>query len=491
MGRSHVLLLTVILACGGPAGEPGVPRERDGVPLPSPSLSPDGPPFPTLGDYFGPGEYASRRRRLGAEIGDGVVLLLGSKEPVDTREERRFDPYYAPQEFKQTEAVIYLTGVQEPAAVLLLQPRRSQLTVYLPDPDPTARQRLAALGIEELRPLSRFEEDAAALVAANPPFYLLQRNGPDGFQGARPEAGEGFSKLLPSLSQGTMPEDLVVARFRAAFPGAEVRNLLPPLQRTWKLKSAAELRLMRDVTRISVAGLLQGLRRLRPGMSERQLAGWIEGQMRRHGAQRLAYSADIQSGPNSLLSYVQLFRDYDKLDRIMQAGEIVLVDHSAEFNYYQSDIARTVPVDGRFSPEFRALYELHLLAHRGGLAGLRPGVSWAQVGQTAAAAVAERLPALPPDWLRRAAERFVERYRGEDSRPGHFLGTNLRIHDDSRSPLVPGQVMAYEMVMEAPEMGLRTIIEDTVAITPEGYENFSSELPTDVDEIERIVGKER
>ncbi len=444
-----------------------------------------GPPFATLADYFEAEEYAERRARLAEETGGGAVLLLGSKDPMDAWDEHRFDPYFRIREFKQTEPMIYLTGIEEPGAVVLFHPERA--SVFLPEGGEAegARERLASLGLEDVQSLSAFEEALGSEVAAGP-LYVLQREPRAGGVGFG--TGERFSDLLPSRAAGTMPEDLVADRIRARFPGSEVRNLLPALRRTWKAKSPAELRLMRDVAQISVGGLIEGLRHIRPGVSDREIAGRIEGEMRRRGAQRLAYSADIQSGPNLLESFVTLFRDYDARNRTMQAGDHVLVDHSAEFNYHISDIARTVPVNGTFSPEYRALYDLYLVAHWAGLEATRPGNSWSEVGNAAARAVADRLDLLEEEWLREAAEAFVSRYSREGSGPGHFLGTNISIHSDHTSPLVPGQVIAYELVLAAPERGLRVTLEEVVAVTEDGHEILSTGLPTTVAEVEAIVG---
>ncbi len=478
-----VLGLLVGSACGGTseegAAEPGQAPAVAGAPA-------DGDtPFATLADYFDPEEYADRRARLAEEAGGGAVLLLGSKDPMDAWDEHRFDPYFRIREFKQTEPMIYLTGLEEPGAVVLFHPERA--SVFLPDggEGEGARERLASLGLDDVQPLSAFEEALGAEMAAGP-LYVLQRERAEGGVGFG--TGERFSDLLPSLAAGTLPEDLVAERIRVRFPGSEVRNLLPALRRTWKAKSPAELRVMRDVAQISVGGLIEGLRYIRPGVSDREIAGRIEGEMRRRGAQRLAYSADIQSGPNLQQSFVALFRDYDAQNRIMQAGEHVLVDHSAEFNYHVSDIARTVPVNGSFSPEYRALYELYLVAHWAGLEATRPGNSWSSVGNAAAQAVADRLGTLEEEWLREAAERFVSRYSREGAGPGHFLGTSISIHSDQTSALVPGQVIAYEMVLSSPERGLRVTLEDVVAVTEDGHEILSVGLPTTVVEVEAIVG---
>lgn len=440
-----------------------------------------------LSDYFDAAEYAGRRTRLAAETDAGVVLLFGSKDPMDAWDERRFDPYFRLREFKQTEDVIYLTGVEEAGAVVLLQGDEG-VSVLLPDAanNAEALDRLAALGISDVQPLSSLEDRLEAAVEGGLPLFMMQRERAEGGVGFG--TGEKFSDLLPSLTAGTMPEDLVADRIRRRYRGTEVLNLLPALRRTWKAKSPAEIRLMRDVAQISVAGLIEGLRHVRPGVADREVASRIEGEMRRKGAQRLAYAANIQSGPNLQKSFVQLFRDYDGGNRIMQTGEVVLIDHSAEFNYHISDIARTVPVDGTFSPEYRALYELYLVAYWAALDAIRPGNTWIEVGNAASDAVTDQLDSIEEDWLLKSATTFVERYGQPTGGPGHFLGTNISIHNDRTSPLVPGQIMAFEMVLTAPEFGLRVTLEDVVAVTEDGHDVLSAGLPTTVDEVEELVG---
>ena len=429
----------------------------------------------------------ARRTRLAAETDAGVVLLFGSKDPMDAWDERRFDPYFRLREFEQTESVIYLTGVEEASAVVLLE-GDGGVSVLLPDEADSeeVRERLLELGIDDVQPLSSLEDRLTSAVEGGLPLFMMQRERSEGGVGFG--TGENFSDLLPSLAAGTMPEDLVADRIRARFRGTEVLNLLPALRRTWKAKSPAEMRLMRDVAQISVGGLIEGLRHVRPGVADREVAGRIEGEMRRRGAQRLAYAANIQSGPNLQKSFVALFRDYDGGNRIMQAGEIVLVDHSAEFNYHISDIARTVPVSGTFSPEYRALYELYLVAYWAALDAIRPGNTWIEVGNAASAAVADQLDAIEDEWLRDAANTFVRRYGADSGGPGHFLGTNISIHNDRTSPLVPGQIMAFEMVLSAPERGLRVTLEDVVAVTADGHDVLSAGLPTTVAEVEATVG---
>ena len=96
---------------------------------------------------------------------------------------------------------------------------------------------------------------------------------------------------------------------------------------------------------------------------------------------------------------------YDTANRTMKAGELVLVDHSAEVNYYVCDLARTVPVSGQFDPDQRLAYETYLAAYDAGLAAIRPGVPYLRAGEVAAETMRSRIAQLP-EWLRKAAESF-------------------------------------------------------------------------------------
>ncbi len=168
----------------------------------------------------------------------------------------------------------------------------------------------------------------------------------------------------------------------------------------------------------------------------------------------------------------------------MREGEFVLVDHSAEVNYYVCDLARTVPVSGRFSADQRIAYETYLAAYQAGLAQIRAGNPYMRAAQNAAEEMKRRLPQLP-EWMRKPAETFVERTAGH--RPGHFLGMNLHVHEDYDSPLQPGQVVAYEPTLQVPDRGWRITIEDSILVTEKGNEVLSRSIPWSVDGIEKLM----
>ena len=250
------------------------------------------------------------------------------------------------------------------------------------------------------------------------------------------------------------------------------------------MKDDEEIAALRRAAQISTRGIMAGIATVAPGVDEREVAAEIELAFKRAGAQFTAYSADIQSGPNSMRGFIDIFGSYDLENRTMEAGELVMVDHSAEVNYYVSDLARTVPVSGRFNPEQRLAYETYLAAYEAGLEALGPGVPFMRAGEMAAQTMKERLDGLP-DWLRGPAERFAERVGKR--RSGHYLGMNMHIHEDYTSPLRPGQVMSYELHLYIPDKGWRITVEEVVLITNDGHEVFTKELPRSADGIEKLM----
>jgi Xaa-Pro aminopeptidase len=223
-------------------------------------------------------------------------------------------------------------------------------------------------------------------------------------------------------------------------------------------------------------------------VDEREVAAEIEYSFKKSGAQLIAYGADLQSGPNGFRSFIDVDASYDLRNRTMEAGEVALVDHSAEANYYVSDLARTVPVSGRFTADQRLAYDTYLAAYEAGLAAIKPGTPYMEAGRAAGRALEAKLPSLP-DWLRGPAADFAKSVAA--GTPGHFLGMNLHIHDDYTSPLVPGQVVAYESAFKIPARGWRFTAEDVVLVTRDGHEVLSSDLPRSADGIEALMPTNR
>jgi Xaa-Pro aminopeptidase len=188
-------------------------------------------------------------------------------------------------------------------------------------------------------------------------------------------------------------------------------------------------------------------------------------------------------------SFIELFNDYDKFDRVMEAGEVMLVDLSCEHNYFKTDLARTAPVSGTFTREQRALYDLYLVAYRAALATIRPGATQRDIALASVEALKKELPKLDSDSLRRGAESYIKRH--ESGAPlGHYVDYYIGGAGDPSKPLVPGQVFVIEPVMALPALNnFRVTLEDMILVTESGYEVLSRILPMEAAEIEKVIAE--
>ncbi len=480
------VLLAVSLAMGACERPDGAPPEGIAAASgPAAGTSAAGK-FRTTRDVFSPETFAARRARLAELIPGGLVVLLGGKGIIDAWEEHRHDPTFRFNPFRQEENLFYLTGAEIPGIAVILDMADGAARVYVPERTRAIEAELERLGLGAGAPHSMddFEDDLAGLIADRP-VYMLTRHA-EGMSASESFAWpSGYAPFLPS--PGSFREDMIRAAFQRRFPDARVHSVVPAMEELRKVKDAEEIEAIREAVWVSAAGLRAGLAAIGPGVDEREVAAEIEYVFKRAGAQLPAYAADVQSGPNSMHSFIDVFASYDLANRTMQEGEMVLMDHSAEVNYYISDLARSVPVSGRFSADQRLVYDTYMEAYEAGLDAIEPGVPFMKAARVAAATMRERYESLP-DWFQEGAADFIERFEGY--RPGHFLGMNLHIHEDYESPLQPGQVMAYELHLYVPERGWRITVEDVVLVTDEGYEILSNDLPREAEEIERVMAGE-
>lgn len=298
-------------------------------------------------------EYAGRRDSLAARIGNGVVIGFGARTPVTD---------YGP--FFQIPAFRYLTGYLYADASFVLvvrgghgvttlfvnrsSPRRS--LYYGEEPDSAALVKDLGLASRDAGDLSAV---ADSLASAGLKVYGLRD-----FQAA------DFARA-DSLTRGGQ----FLRALAAKHPGVTIQDAHPMVDQLRARKSDAELALIRRATDISVEGHIELMRRAEPGMHEYDLQAIIESAFRRGGAERAAYGSIVGAGSNG----AQLH--YMKGRREMRPGEVVVIDAGAEFSGYATDITRTIPVSGTYSPEQRALYQIVRDGQAAAERNSRPGMS--------------------------------------------------------------------------------------------------------------------
>jgi Xaa-Pro aminopeptidase len=301
-----------------------------------------------------PAEYAARRDSLAARIDSGVVVAFGGRTPV------------VPERFVQLPAFRYLTGFLEPDAALVIvarpgatratlftserDPRRALYDGFPPDSAEVARR----TGIEA-RSIGALPARLDSLAGSGLPFYTLH-------DFATADAAE-----TDSLTRGAH----YLRRFAEGHPGLAVRDAHPILDSLRTRKSPAEQAMLRRAIDITVGGLREVMRALKPGMWEYEVEAMFQSAFRRTGGDGSAFVAIVGSGPHSTQYH------YNANDRQIRRGEVVVMDVGAGYGGYAADVTRTLPANGRFSPEQRAVYQIVRDAQAAAERVLRPGATFA------------------------------------------------------------------------------------------------------------------
>jgi Xaa-Pro aminopeptidase len=440
-------------------------------------------PTPYFTDVFPLEEFQERRTRVLDAIGDGVAILHGAPEMA------------AEVAFRQNNQFFYLTGVEVPRAVLVLDGRTRQATLYLPPP---RRERYNGLDLGPGEEASRIAGVQAVLPrdALTGAVARVLQEGRPLYTAFRPEVRGGGSTgeaVAHAMATATDPWDgrmsreaAFIQRLRAVAPGVEIRDLDPILDVMRFVKSPREIAVMREVTRITGEGILEAMREAAPGRREYELSAAAEWIFRRHNAQGPGYFPLSAAGPNMIYSH------YHRGLRALADGEMVQFDYAPDWKYYTSDISRVFPANGRFSPRQREFYTIYLRLYQALMTSIGPHVPVREVALRAGARMQAIIAAssITDPKVRAAAEAFAARYASGQPRMGlgHSLG--LEVHDVTagrKDFLQPGELFTIEPAIVIEDEALAMRIEDVILVTADGYENLSAFVPIEIADVERAM----
>lgn len=428
-------------------------------------------------------EFARRRRQLMRMIGRGGIAIL----PAAPTRVRNRDVEYA---YRQDSDFHYLTGFPEPEAVAVLMPGREhgEYVLFCRDRDPlreTWDGRRAGPegavrdhGADDAFPIGDIDDILPGMLEHSERVYYTM-----GLSGEFDQRLLGWVNQLRAAAKSgvTTPTEFVA-----------LDHLLHDMR---LFKSRGEVAAMRKAAKIAAAAHVRAMRACRPGMMEYEIEAEFLHEFRRHDA-TTSYHPIVGSGANGcILHYVE---NRDRLEE----GDLLLIDAGCEYDYYASDITRTFPVSGRFSPEQRALYEVVLEAQLAAIDKVRPGNHWDDPHDTAVRVLTRGLVRLGllkgrvPNLIKNGDYRRFYMHR-----TGHWLG--LDVHDvgdykvgEEWRILEPGMTLTVEPGLYiAPGSrgvakkwwGTGIRIEDDVLVTGSGPDVLSADAPKDPDEIERLM----
>ncbi|HET9371793.1 MAG TPA: aminopeptidase P N-terminal domain-containing protein [Vicinamibacterales bacterium] len=439
-------------------------------------------------DVFPAEEFAGRRQKVMAQIGEAVAVVRGTTEP----------PGEMP--LRQNNQFFYLTGVVEPRAAAIIDGRSKRTTIFLLPrnerretsaygpaltPGPEA---VKATGAEAVVDVEGFSAAIQTLAAEGRTIYTPHRAEVLGSQSSGDPTRLWAANQRDPWDGRTSRELQFVEKLKAAAPRSEIKDLDPILDALRAVKSAREIAVIREATRIAGLGIMEAMRDARPGMYEYELQADAEFVFKKHGAFGPSYFALVATGPNTYYTH------YHRATAKLADGDLVQFDYAPDFKNHQSDVTRIFPANGRFSPRQREMYTIYLRLYQALLTSIEVHATPADVVREAVG----KMDRVMTDFtftdakVRAAAERMVAGFRNRTNvrSLGHNVG--LEVHDVGglqAETFEPGRIFTIEpqFRIEDEHLGLR--LEDMILITETGVEIMSAFVPIEIADIEKLMAE--
>lgn len=429
-------------------------------------------------------EYQARRHRVLEQVGDDAIVIIPSAhELIRTGDSTHY--------FRQRSDFYYLTGFDEPEAVLVLMRKDKQDKFIL-------FNRINDKQKEQWEGKRLGQEGAVKVLGATEayPYETLQEK--------LPSLLENYREIYFPIGQCEAFDRCIISAMsslkrmvrRGVKAPEKIYNIETILHEMRLIKSEAELDIMRKAAQISVEAHKQAMKMCKPGLYEYEIEAEVIYTFKRLGCEQVAYTPIVGGGGNTCT--IHYITNREKLND----GDMLLIDAGGEFHNYASDITTTFPVNGKFSQEQKAIYELVLKAQQAAVALVRPDLRWDELQKTIVRILTEGLVEL--GILQGDVTNLIEHggYRPFYMHlSGHWLG--LDTHDvgsykteDAWRVLKPNMVLTVEpgLYIQAGSEGvdpkwwdIGVRIEDDVRVTENGSEVLTKGLPRTVAEIEAFM----
>jgi len=431
-----------------------------------------------------PNEFKERRIRLMEQMDEGSIAII----PSSVEQIRNNDVHYP---FRQNSDFQYLTGFEEPDSLCILMPGREQAEYvlfvrdkdkdreiwdgYRAGPDGAVEE----FGADDAFPVDDIDDILPGLMEGKTRVYAHM--GVD--SGFDHQLMTWLNQIRSKVRQGAVPpEDF-----------SDIAHLLHDMR---LIKSRQEIALMADAAKISATAHKRAMQICKPGVWEYQLQAAIEHDCMMAGSPRPAYSAIVGGGKNGCVLH------YVENNQKLKDGDLVLIDAGAELQYYASDITRTFPVNGAFSTEQRAIYDLVLKSQHGAINAVKPGAHWNEPHLVTTQILTEGLVAL--GLLEGDVAQLIEDEAYKEffmHKTGHWLGMDVHDVGDYKvggewRVLEPGMALTIEPgIYISPSnedvdekwRGIGVRIEDDVVVTKDGCDVLSEGVPKEAAEIEALM----
>ncbi|MBZ5535664.1 MAG: aminopeptidase P N-terminal domain-containing protein [Acidobacteriia bacterium] len=418
--------------------------------------------------------YRARRAAVMDKLKDGVIVIFGLKESEQSDADLT--------RFRQDDYFYYLSGWDEPGAILMLLPKgRQNIATAMFPGEQTNREILFLANRDPVRErwtgpkLGPVDKQTATLTGF--PLVLPLDRFPIEMSNAL-SAGQTIYTILPLATANLRlsREQEKAEQLKALAPFAEIHDARSSIDNLRQVKGKSEVAFLQKAVDASVDAHLAAMKAIKPGVFEYQVAALLKYTWENAGCERAAYAPIVGSGFDSTVLH------YNQDDQPMLSGQTVVVDAAGEFSGYAADITRTYPVSGKFTERQKQIYELVLGAQEEAVNAIVPGKT-----------LLRGLTQVVKDYFKKSPLRGP---KGEDDTldhyfihgTGHWLG--LAVHDvgDYNRPIDKNMIFTIEPGLYIPEENLGVRIEDDYMVNGEGkIVKLSSRLPSSIQEVERSM----
>jgi len=394
---------------------------------------------------------------------NSITLLFAGEAPYKSADET-----YA---FTPNRNFYYLTGIDREKMILMLVKTNDKVdeTLFIQKSDPIMARWIGEKmlgdeakeisGIENIKFVGEFEEILGSILDRTKIDHLyldLER--------------QEFNISMPTSQRFAK---VVIER----YPYLKIKNIYHEIASLRLIKSKEEIQLMREAIDITDRGIKELMKNSKVGMKEYQIEAYFDFTLKSSGVTDYAFQSIVASGENATVLH------YVKNNTELQDGKLVLLDLGAQYKYYNADISRTFPVNGKFTKRQKQIYNVVLKAQEAVTAIAKPGIMFSVLNETAKKVLGEGCIEL--GLIKETSELSKYYFHGVS----HYLGLDTHDVGNRNMELKVGMVCTNEpgLYIEEENIGIR--IEDDLLITEDGCENLSKQIIKTVEEIEEFMAK--
>ena len=413
--------------------------------------------------YYSPADFAARRSNVFEKIGSSVAIMFGAELP---------EPFI---KFRQDNNFYYLTGVEMPDAVLILDGRNKTSTLLVPDRIPgdikdeariqSGSEAASLYKMDSVISRSKLTSVLESLASTSPTFYL-QTGTEEEAEMTRDRSNAVWTTRKQDPWDGRIPRQLqFINTIKNKFPAVVVKDLTPIMDDMRWVKDAKEIAVLRECGKIGCKGFDEAMKITKPGVYEYQLVAACDFVYQYFGTTP-AYFAIAASGERGLSWH------YNANNHALKDGDVILIDYAPELNYMTTDITRTWPVNGKFSDTQLKFYNCIKEMREKVIAAIKPGVTMTDLQKVG-----------KDVFIKHGLEKYWIGY------VGHFVG--MAVHDvgSYNKPFVAGVVFNVEPLIEDKDLKIHLRLEDTIVVTATGSENVTNSSPVEPEAIYKLIAE--